>query len=161
MIVAIRASQPQFSEEIHIAKHAAARQWRNTGLTVHKEIYLNARTHYNGLLDAAKKHPTTITKSLGLADIKAIHGMMNDTLKRTKECKLPAHTSSSALAKGCSLDPMPTWMVKGATEETLASIKDIVNVSMSAGEVPKSLKMAIISPLLKKLSPDPEVLSNY
>ena len=63
--------------------------------------------------------------------------------------------------KGCSLDPMPTWMVKGATYEMVASIKDIANVSMSTNKVQKSPKTTIMSPLLKKLSLDPEVLSNY
>jgi len=219
-MVTIRASQPWFADEIHKAKRAkraAERRWRNTGLTVHKEIYLNARTHYNGLLDAAKTsyYHDKITQSG--RDMKAIHGVMNDILQRTKELKLPTHTSSSALAndfasffkckidkiraqlpdvmdsvvfplppctsswtrfdpvtdeeihriiaksptKGCSLDPMPTWMVKGATDEIVASIRDIVNASMSTGTVPKSLKTAIISPLLKKPSLDPEVMSNY
>ena len=55
---------------------------------------------------------------------------------------------------------MLTWMVKGSTVETVASIKDIVNVSMSASGVPKSLKTAIISPLLKKLSLDRDVFSS-
>ena len=63
--------------------------------------------------------------------------------------------------KGCSLDPMPTWMVTGATEKIVASIKDIVNISMLTGKVLKSFKMTIRTPLLKKLSLDPEVVSNY
>ena len=48
-------------------------------------------------------------------------------------------------------------MVKGATDEIVAAIKDIVNVSMSNDTVPKTLKTATISLLLKKLSLDPEV----
>ena len=219
-MVTIRASQPWFSDQIHKAKRdkrAAERRWRNTALTVHKEIYLNARTHYNCLLDAAKTsyYHDKITQSG--RDLKALHRVMNDILQRTKELKLPTHTSSYTLAndfasffkgkidkiraqmpdvtfsvllplptcssswsrfdpvtdeeihkiiaksptKGCSLDPMPTWMVKGATDELVSSIRDIVNASLTTGIVPESLKTAVISPLLKKPSLDPEIMSNY
>ena len=63
--------------------------------------------------------------------------------------------------KGCSLDPMPTWLVKGATEELIPVVTSIVNSSLSSGCVPESMKVAIINPLIKKPSLDPEVLSNY
>ena len=52
-------------------------------------------------------------------------------------------------------------MVKRATEESVASIKDIANVAMRTDKVSIARIAAIISPLLKKLSDDPEVLSNY
>ena len=57
MMVITRASQSWFRDDIDIAKlakRAAERRRRNSGLTVHKEICLNARTRCNGLLDAAK-----------------------------------------------------------------------------------------------------------
>ena len=64
-------------------------------------------------------------------------------------------------AKPCSLGPVLTWMVKGATDIIATSIRDILNTSMSNGTLPKSLKTAIISLLLKKLSLHHEVMSNY
>ena len=63
--------------------------------------------------------------------------------------------------KGCSLDPMPTWMVKSAVLELVPLITYIVNQSLSTGCVPDSMKSAIINPLIKKPSLDPETLSNY
>ncbi len=47
---------------------------------------------------------------------------------------------AKSLIKCCNLDPMPKWMVKGATAEIVVSIEDIVNDSMSTGRVPKSVR---------------------
>ena len=66
-MVTIRASQPWFSDETHMAKRAAVRRWSIIGLTVNKEVYLNARTFRNGLLDP--KHLTTTTNSLRLVEL--------------------------------------------------------------------------------------------
>ena len=63
--------------------------------------------------------------------------------------------------KGCGLDPLPTWMVKEAATQLAPTIRKIVNSSMESGSVPDSMKIAIITPLIKKPSLDPEVLSNY
>jgi hypothetical protein len=40
-------------------------------------------------------------------------------------------------------------------------ITDIVNLSFSSGVFPQTMKLALITPLLKKNDLDPDVLSNY
>ncbi len=53
--------------------------------------------------------------------------------------------------KHCELDPMPTWLVKDCLEEILPTLTRIINLSLQLGDMPLSLKHAIIKPLLKKM----------
>ena len=52
-------------------------------------------------------------------------------------------------------------MVKDCTTEVLPIVTKIVNNSLISGVVPASLKEAIVFPILKKMSLDSEILSNY
>ncbi len=65
-----------------------------------------------------------------------------------EEVKKLISTSSS---KHCDLDPIPTWLLKECVDELLPLITQIINVSLQLGDMPLSLKRAIINPLLKKL----------
>jgi len=62
----------------------------------------------------------------------------------------------------CANDPLPTKLVKTCALETLLPIvTKIVNLSLQSGTFPTSYKTAIVKPLLKKISLDPEVLKNF
>ena len=63
-------------------------------------------------------------------------------------------------AKSCSLDPMPTTLLKDHLCVLLPVITKIVNMSLDS-VFPPSLKNSIVTPLLKKPSLDPELLKNY
>lgn len=63
--------------------------------------------------------------------------------------------------KSSSLDPIPTWLLKKCLSGFLPILTRLINNSLSSGSVPTSLKKAVIRPLLKKNSLDPEVLKNY
>ncbi len=52
--------------------------------------------------------------------------------------------------KHCLLDPAPTYIVKDNLEEILPLITKIINLSLQLGDMPLSMKHAIIKPLLKK-----------
>ena len=52
--------------------------------------------------------------------------------------------------KSCELDPLPTWLLKECIAELVPIITDIVNMSLGEYMIPKSLKTALIRPLLKK-----------
>ena len=58
----------------------------------------------------------------------------------------------------CDLAPIPTWLLKLCLSELLTVITYIVNLSLSTSTVPYELKLALITPLLKKVLLDPEVL---
>uniref|UniRef100_A0A8C1S6N0 Reverse transcriptase domain-containing protein n=1 Tax=Cyprinus carpio TaxID=7962 RepID=A0A8C1S6N0_CYPCA len=61
----------------------------------------------------------------------------------------------------CALDPFPTVLVKVNTSVLSPLITTIINHSLQSGIVPSALKSAMIRPLLKKPTLDPDVLANY
>ena len=63
--------------------------------------------------------------------------------------------------KSCSLDILPTWMVKQCTNIIVPKLTYIVNLSLSTGVFPDVLKQAVITPILKKPSLDTNQLKNY
>ena len=64
-------------------------------------------------------------------------------------------------AKSCLLDPIPTWFIKQNVRMFVPVITQIVNCSLNSGTFPDSLKHAIITPVIKKQSLDPNELKNY
>ena len=66
-------------------------------------------------------------------------------------CKSPA--------KSCMLDPIPTWLIKES--ELLPVMTNIINSSLRSSQVPKSMKSAGVTPLLKKYTLNPDILKNY
>ncbi|KAM3870716.1 uncharacterized protein ACN63O_004795 [Diretmus argenteus] len=61
----------------------------------------------------------------------------------------------------CALDPLPTVLVKSNLFTISPLITKVINHSLQVGHVPSALKTAVIRPLLKKTTLDPEVLANY
>ena len=61
----------------------------------------------------------------------------------------------------CALDPLPTALVKTNICTISPLITNIINLSLQTGHIPSALKTAILTPLLKKPSLDPDNLSNY
>jgi hypothetical protein len=68
---------------------------------------------------------------------------------------------TSSPCKSCSLDPIPTWIVKDSLDTLLPVLTNIVNSSLQSGLIPPSLKIAHVKPLLKKAGLDVEDLKNY
>ena len=67
----------------------------------------------------------------------------------------------SIIPKTTSSDPLPTWLVKALCDCMAPILCRLVNVSLSTGVLPRSEKIAVITPILKKTGLDKEVLSNY
>ena len=63
----------------------------------------------------------------------------------------------------CEMDPIPTNLLKARMMTILLpAIVEIVNVSLSSGIVPPSLKHAVVRPHFKKKpNADAELLQNY
>ncbi|KAK7909783.1 hypothetical protein WMY93_014467 [Mugilogobius chulae] len=64
-------------------------------------------------------------------------------------------------ASTCSLDPLPTSLIKSNITVISPLITAIINTSIQTGQIPSALKSAVIHPHLKKSSLDPENLANY
>ena len=61
----------------------------------------------------------------------------------------------------CSLDPIPTFLIKACLDALLPAITRIINLSMSEGVMPTCLKKALVIPLLKKVNLILEILKNF
>ena len=64
-------------------------------------------------------------------------------------------------SKSCSLDTIPSWLVKRNLDILLPPITKIVNASLSTGTFPSALKKSIITPVIKKSNADRNSLKNY
>ena len=63
--------------------------------------------------------------------------------------------------KSRQLDPAPALVLRQCYDILLPVITRIVNLSLQHGQFPDVLKMALITPLLKKSTVNREILSNY
>ena len=61
----------------------------------------------------------------------------------------------------CELDPIPTPLLLECIEKILPALTDIINTSLTSGVFPSIFKQAVVRPLLKKSSLDPNDLNNY
>ena len=67
----------------------------------------------------------------------------------------------SSASKSCDLDPLPPQIMKMVLSELLPIITAIINKSLNTGTFPGRYKLALVSPLLKKQTLDPDVCKNY
>lgn len=61
----------------------------------------------------------------------------------------------------CTLDPIPTFVFKRSLSSFSPIIFNIMNISLTTGIIPKALKFAAITPVLKTPGCDKSDLSNY
>lgn len=64
-------------------------------------------------------------------------------------------------SKSCVLDPLPAMVLKGCFLVLLPTITKFVNLSLSTGRMPNALKVAALSPSLKKPDADFKQFSNF
>jgi len=67
----------------------------------------------------------------------------------------------SAPIKSCSLDPVPTFLLREFIDVLLPFITRMVNASLQQSRLPDSQKHAIVTPLLKKPGLDTADMNNY
>ena len=64
-------------------------------------------------------------------------------------------------SKSCSLDPILSSVFKRCRHYLLPVITRVVSLSLTSGQVPYRLKVAILKPFLKKSGADHELFSNF
>ena len=67
----------------------------------------------------------------------------------------------AAPAKSCSLDPIPTYLLRDCIDVLLPFLSAMVNASLREGHLPVFHKKAVVTPLSKKTSLDVHDLKNY
>ena len=68
---------------------------------------------------------------------------------------------SSSPSKSCTLDPIPTWMLKQNINIFVPVITKIVNMSLEYATFPSHFKNVLVSPLIKKPPLDADNLKNF
>lgn len=63
--------------------------------------------------------------------------------------------------KTCMLDPIPTFLLKKCFKPILPFLQHLINTSLCSGVFPNCFKSALVLPLIKKPTLDPECLLNY
>ena len=66
-----------------------------------------------------------------------------------------------SLSKACSLDPVPTWLVKELIHCLTPFLDIFFNKSLTQGYFPEAFRLAEVTPILKKATLDPTILGNY
>ena len=64
-------------------------------------------------------------------------------------------------SKACGLDPIPTWLMKEFVDQLAPYLTYLFNRSLSQGRFPEIFRLAEATPILKKSTLDPSVLSSY
>jgi hypothetical protein len=64
-------------------------------------------------------------------------------------------------SKHCSLDPVPTWLLKKVAEQIAPLLCVMCNASFQSGTLPTDQKAAVVFPILKKPLLDPDDPSSY
>ena len=83
----------------------------------------------------------------GISDIKS-SDISLDTFRPATEKEVFKIISKSP-KKSCALDPIPAGFLIDILPTLLPTITKIINISLETGTVPRSMKKAIVSPLLK------------
>ena len=101
---------------------------------------------------------TTLTKDIILPI--ATHSF--DTFTRVSPSDIKKIIMSSP-NKSCNLDVLPTTLLKKCipSEMLLNTITTVINKSLSEGVFPQKFKHALVTPLIKKASLDPNNLKSY
>ena len=94
------------------------------------------------------------------SDLSDYNGSTLDQFRPATEDEIQRLIMSSP-SSSCELDPVPTWLLKQCLPVFLPNLTRIVNLSLQNVDIPASLKRAIVRPLLKKASLDPDILKNY
>uniref|UniRef100_A0A8D3E0A7 Reverse transcriptase domain-containing protein n=1 Tax=Scophthalmus maximus TaxID=52904 RepID=A0A8D3E0A7_SCOMX len=68
---------------------------------------------------------------------------------------------SSSKSTTCSLDPLPTPLLKSCLPVLCPYLTNLFNSSLSHGTFPSAFKTAAVTPILKKPGLDPSSLNNY
>ena len=113
------------------------------------------RLHLDTVTDTDVSQPTSESSYPDSSPVRAMSHFITVTPDEISKLILGSPT------KSCDLDPIPTWMVKLHLDLLLPPITDIINMSLTSGVVPESMRHALVTPLLKKQSLDPENPKNY
>ena len=176
-----RTSAPWTTLEIKQAKvqrHLAERKWRESGLAIHREIYVKQRNLVSNMISKAKK----IYLCHKIVNFSATFRVSSQIMDEFGDTMLPSNISPESLPDkfnelfvhtieeiSSSFDPdrpIPTNPVEfgvlyNCLDGLIPIVTSIINKSLSSGIVPRCFKHAPVQPLLQKANLDPNCLKHY
>ena len=214
-----RTCAPWMTLEIKQAKvqrRLAERKWRESGLAVHREIYVKQRSLVSNMISKAKKDYLCDT-IVNCGSSRELFPLSSQMMGKFGDTMLPSNISPESLPdkfneffvhkmddirnsfdpdrpiptnpvefsgtafaefqlvtedfvktvvqempkKSCDLDPIPTSVLYDCLDEIIPIVTSIMNKPLSSGIVPQCFKLALVKPLLKKVSLDPNCLKHY
>ena len=221
-IIHVHPDAPWIDETIKEQKRTkrhAEMKMKETGLTVHHEIYKSERNKLNHMIERGKKEYYQKQISESSSQQSTLFKCADQLLNKRKVDALPTHDDPDELcdrflsffhekirmiheglqsvqdpsfipipesfdgelftdfrpvseedvakiiksspSKSCSLDPIPTQLLKQCLDILIPIITRIVNQSFEQGYVPHAFKLAAVIPLLKKADLIAEILKNF
>ena len=154
---------PWYDTNIDVARNKTRKQenvWRRSKLEIHRQLYVTARDECTALISARKTDyfRNQLEKASNKNMFRLLRSLDGQRVQQQPEFRLAA--------QGCELLSR-FFRGKIANQLTdnitgiLPAITRITNASLDEGVMPKSLKHAIVQPLLKKPSLDKDTLSSY
>ena len=98
------------------------------------------------------------TSTASLSDLPPPQTFNNFTAVTTENIKKFVQKSNS---KSCVLDIIPASMIKQLIERLVHILTKIVNLSLRYGVVPRTMKLATVTPLIENVSLDWNIMKNY
>ena len=81
--------------------------------------------------------------------------------KRTAAAKKAKNLLNKSPTTSCSLDPLPTLLLKNVSDTLMPFMTRLVNSSIASSVVPRCLKHANVIPVLKKANLDHNNMNSY
>jgi hypothetical protein len=111
--------------------------------------------------DVASCSSATATADADVSsDVPSFSSFLFSSFERVSVCDIAALIKECP-SKSSSHDPIPTSLLKKFADVLAVPIASIVNLSLSSGILPGEMKLALVSPLLKKPSLCVDDLNNY
>ena len=222
-VITIRQKTPWFSEGLSEAKRQlrrADRRWRQTRLTVHRDMFTSLRDTYRRELITTKSYFCAKIQEF-TRNMKSMYRVANDLMCRKQSRTLPDHHCSDEVmadrfpehfsdkitsirqrvnqpsdaqptrpaidnecghtlsefspattaatyrlvqtcpSKHCSLDILPTSLLKANVNVIAPTLTRIINLSLESATVPADMESSLITPVLKKTSLDSNEFMHY
>lgn len=147
------------NDEIRLPSHTCPQELSNRFIQFFDEKIINIRTALDNSHAQQQREESASRNSLDNRQSQTTLATFDNFSAATeKEIETLIRQSPN---KTCILDHVPTWVVKKCFYVFVPIITLIVNMSLSTCSMPSNLKEAVITPLLKKPSLDPDCLKNY
>jgi len=151
-------------EKIQSEKNNPKRLWQTHNVSMGLTEVLQELTHTaDQFSDFLVKKVEDIRAYTANAQLHVFNASPHINLSQVNNitCEQIPSVIMKSLCKHSQLDPLPTRLLKRCVSQLAPFLTVLINSSLSQGMVPECMKVAIVTPLLKKPSLDTTDINNY